>query len=152
VWGMGWLIAGLFGLILLGGLVVLARRRGGHRRGADDTLVTELLGPREVAAAPARPAEAEADRSPVPPAGEEAERSPVPPAGEEAERSPGPPAEEGADRSPVTQATKAVESSPSGPDAEGDWLESQLAWITEWSQQMHQQIESAGRPGPDRTE
>ena len=140
MWGMGWLIAGLFGLILLGGLVVLARRRGGHRRGADDTLVTELLGPREVAAAPARPAEAEA------------ERSPVPPAGEEAERSPGPPAEEGADRSPVTQATKAVESSPSGPDAEGDWLESQLAWITEWSQQMHQQIESAGRPGPDRTE
>ena len=128
MWGMGWLIAGLFGLILLGGLVVLARRRGGHRRGADDTLVTELLGPREVAAAPARPAEAEAERSPVPPA------------------------EEGADRSPVTQATKAVESSPSGPDAEGDWLESQLAWITEWSQQMHQQIESAGRPGPDRTE
>ena len=116
MWGMGWLIAGLFGLILLGGLVVLARRRGGHRRGADDTLVTELLGPREVAAAPAPPAEAEADRS------------------------------------PVTQATKAVESSPSGPDAEGDWLESQLAWITEWSQQMHQQIESAGRPGPDRTE
>ena len=128
MWGMGWLIAGLFGLILLGGLVVLARRRGGHRRGADDTLVTELLGPREVTAAPARPAEAEAERSPVPPAGEEA------------------------DRSPVTQATKAVESSPSGPDAEGDWLESQLAWITEWSQQMHQQIESAGRPGPDRTE
>ena len=140
MWGMAWLIAGLFGLILLGGLVVLARRRGGHRRGADDTLVTELLGPREVTAAPARPAEAEA------------ERSPVPPAGEEAERSPGPPAEEGADRSPVTQATKAVESSPSGPDAEGDWLESQLAWITEWSQQMHQQIESAGRPGTDRTE
>ena len=118
MWGMAWLIAGLFGLILLGGLVVLARRRGGHRRGADDTLVTELLGPREVAAAPA------------PPAGEEAERSPAP------------------------QATKAAESSPSpsSQDAEGDWLESQLAWITEWSQHMHQQIESAGRPGTDRTE
>jgi hypothetical protein len=115
---MVWLIVGLFGLILLGALVVLARRRGSHRRGADDTLVTELLGPRDVAAVPA------------PQTGEEAERSPVP------------------------QATKAGESSvpPSGQGAEGDWLETQLAWITSWSRQIHQQIESAGRPGTDRTE
>ncbi len=115
---MGWLVAGLFGLMLLGGLVVFARPRGGHHRGADDTLVTELLGPREVAAVSA------------PEAGGEAELSPVPHAGKAAESS----------------------LSPSGPAAEGDWLETQLAWITAWSQRMHQQIESAGRPRTDRNE
>jgi len=120
---MGSLIAGLFGLLVLVGLVVLARRRS-HRRGADDTLVTDLLGPPEAAGEPATQAGEEAVSSHVP---HKARPPSGPQAGEQAEPSP----------------------SVSGPADEGDWLESQLAWITAWSQRMHQQIESAGQPEPD---
>lgn len=127
---MGWLIVGLFGLMLLGGLVVFARRRGSHHRRVDDTLVTELLGPREAAAVPAPQAREAAERPPARQAGEAAERPPAPQAGEAAESS----------------------LPPSGLAPEGDWLEAQLAWITAWSQQIHQEIESAGLPGTDRTE
>ena len=151
---MRWVIVGLVALALLVSFVVLARRRGSHRRGADDTLVTDLLGPREMAAAPASPAGDEAERPPAPQARDEAERPPAPQTPDEADRPPAPQAEEEADRPPVPSGTRTVEpsSSPSGPAADGDWLEDQLAWIAEWSQQMHQQIESAGQARTDRAE
>ena len=148
---MGWLIGGLFGLVLLGGLVVLARRRGRHHRAADDTLVTDLLGPRDAAAVPAPQAPAVAEPSPAP---ADAEPRPAPPAEEDARRPPAAPAGEGTEGPRVPRARIAAEPSPppSGTAAEGDWLDSQLAWISEWSQRMHEQIESAEPPGTDHTE
>ena len=111
---MSWLIVGLLGLVLLACLVVFTGRVGGYRRPADDTLVTDLLGPPKVSAVPALRA------------GEKAEPPPAPQARQESE--------------------------PTPPAGAGDWLETQLAWIAAWSQQMHQEIESAGRPEPNRNE
>lgn len=82
---VGWLIAGLFGIVLLGGFLLLGglvllgavalltRRWGRHRQPADDTLIAELLGWPDVRAVPAPPARQVAESSPVPaaPAGEE---------------------------------------------------------------------------------
>src|SRR5262245_9782282 len=99
---MIWLICGL--LLALGGGLMMVTRWGDHRPAADDTLVTELLGP-----PPAwRP-------RPAPPVREDAAPPPVPAA------------------------------EPAGEDG---WLDTQLAWITAWSQGMREQIASAAaRPG-----
>lgn len=94
---MIWLICGLL-LALSGGLAVVTRWED-RRPVADDTLVTELLGP-----PPAwRP-------RPAPPVREDAAPPPVPVA------------------------------EPAGEDG---WLDTQLAWITAWSQGMREQIASA---------
>jgi hypothetical protein len=147
---MGWLIAGLLGLVLLAGLAVVIRRVGGSRRAADDTLVTDLLGPPEVPAGPAPPVGEEAELPPAPRAGEGDGPAPVPRAGEGDGPPPVPRAGEGDGPPPVPRARKEGGHGP--PDGAGDWLETQLAWITAWSQRMHQEIESAGRPDPDRNE
>jgi hypothetical protein len=98
---MVWLISGL--LLALGGGLALVTRWGDRRPVADDTLVTELLGP--PSARRLRPA---------PPVREDATHPPV----------------------PVAE-----------PAGEGGWLDTQLAWITAWSQRMHEQIASAAGPG-----
>jgi hypothetical protein len=110
---MVWLISGLL-LALCGGLAVVTRW-GGRRPAADDTLVTELLGP-----PPARP-------RPAPPAREDAAPPPARPR-------PAPPAREDA-APPLVSAAE--------PPGEGGWLDAQLAWMTAWSQRMHEQIASA---------
>jgi hypothetical protein len=47
----------------------------------------------------------------------------------------------------------AVPSAPAAPAAgEGDWLQTQLAWITNWSRYMQDQITSADPPDRDRDE
>lgn len=99
---MIWLICGL--LLALGGGLMMVTRWGDHRPAADDTLVTELLGPPSAW----RP-------RPAPPMREDAAPPPV----------------------PVPE--------PAGEDG---WLDTQLAWITAWSQEMREQIASAAaRPG-----
>jgi hypothetical protein len=144
---MGWLIATLLALVLLGGLVVYARRLGGYRRPADDTLITELLGPPDVPARPAARAGEEPEPSPAPRAQEKPGLPPASQAREEPasqarqEPAPQPPGE--AERPPAASAPQA---------GEGDWLETQLAWIAAWSRRIHHQIQSAGRSEPDREE
>jgi len=100
-------------LALLGGLAVFTRR-GRHRQPADETLIAELLGPSKPSAVRVLPA---------PQPREEAEPPPAPQPQEEAEPPPAPavpPAGEG-----------------------GGWLETQLALITAWSEQMEKQIASS---------
>ncbi len=120
---MGWLIAGLLCMMALVALAVFARGWGHSHPPADDTLVADLLGPRP-ARMPWAPQvrEARARPAPAPPPRETA---PPPP------EHPEPPPQ------------------PAGPPAQdGDWLETQLAWITAWSKRMHEDITSAGeRPG-----
>jgi hypothetical protein len=41
---------------------------------------------------------------------------------------------------------------PAPPAEEGDWLQDQLTWITDWSQRMQQQITSAEQAERDRDE
>ena len=108
---MIWLICGLL-LALSGGLAVVTRW-GDPRPVADDTLVTELLGP-PTARRP-RPARPVREDAASPPVREDAAPPPVPVA------------------------------EPAGEDG---WLDTQLAWITAWSQGMCEQIAAAaGGPG-----
>jgi hypothetical protein len=156
-----WLIAGLVGLVFLGGLVVFYRGRRRSRPSADDTLVTDLLGPPDPPAVPVPQAAGEGNPPPVPQAAGEGEPPPLPsarPAGE-GEPAPAPsarPAGEG-EPAPTPSARPAGEGepapTPSGPPAgEDNWLESQLAWINAWSQRINQQITSAEEPEPPRKE
>src|SRR5262244_4418417 len=169
-----WLIVGLLVLIVLVGLVVFIRRRH-FRPAADDTLVTDLLGPPDLPTipasrarwtgtrppaqqarrtgtpAPARQAREEGQSSPARQAREEGQSSPARQAREEGDRFPARQAREKSERTPAPPASGDGEvrpASPASPDAEDDWLETQLAWINTWSQRINQQITSAEQPGP----
>jgi len=131
-----WLIVGLLGLVLLVGLVVIIRGRGRFRHSADDTLVTDLLGPPDLPAVPAPQAQREGppapaahargeDRpSPAPRARKERSRppaprprkergpSPAPRARAESDPSPAPQARNEGSPSPATQARKEARTSP----------------------------------------
>ena len=200
---MGWFIAGLLGLVFLGGLVLFIRRRR-SRPSADDTLVTDLLGPPDQPAVPAplgqrrgAPAPAAKASPPAAKAPEESEpppaakapppaakapgesepppaaktrkkgvrrfavqargggvRSPAAKAAEDSEPSPAVKAAENSELSPAAQAREGVEAAPAppAPAEDGDWLETQLAWINAWSQRMNQQITSAEQPEPGSKE
>ena len=118
---MEWLITWLL-LALLGGMAVFTRR-GRRHQPADETLIAELLGPSQpptVRALPARQPPEE-DESPA------VRVLPAPQPHEEDEPSP------------------AVATLPAG---EGGWLETQLASITAWSEQMQKQI-AASQADPD---
>jgi hypothetical protein len=138
-----WLTAGLLGLVFLGGLVMFFRVRGRSRPSADDTLVTDLLGPADPPAVPAARAAEENDPPPAPEAAGEGEARPAPstpPAG----RGEPPPA-------PSTPAAGQGEPSPAPstpPTGEDNWLETQLAWINAWSQRINREITSAEEPEP----
>ena len=163
---MRWLIVGLLVLVVLVGLVVFIRRRH-FRPAADDTLVTDLLGPPDLPTIPAsrarwtgtRPPAQQARRTGTPAparqAREEGQSSPARQAREEGQSSPARQAREKSERSPAPPASGDGEvrpASPASPDAEDDWLETQLAWINTWSQRINQQITSAEQPGPHRKE
>jgi hypothetical protein len=69
----------------------------------------------------------------------------------ETEHSPAPQAQEESQRSPAPQSSEQGELLPASsapPAEEGDWLETQLAWINAWSQRMNQQIRSVEQPEP----
>jgi hypothetical protein len=144
---VGWLIAGLLGLVFLGGLVVFIRRRH-SRPSADDTLVTDLLGPPDQPTAATAQAPWEGVPLPAPRTREEA--SPAPQARAEGEPAPAPQARAEGEPAPAPQVWAEGEPSPipALPAGEGDWLETQLAWINAWSQRMNQQITSAEQPEP----
>jgi hypothetical protein len=188
---VSWVIAGLLGLVFLGGLLMFIRGRGRSRPSADDTLVTDLLGPPDLPAAPtapqeqrtrgpsparqarkesepssarqarkegepssARQARKEGEPSPARQARKEGEPSPARQAREESEPSPAGQAREESER-PTPQVSGEGELSPASsapPAEEGDWLETQLAWINAWSQRMNQQITSAEQPKPHSNE
>ena len=139
---MSWLIAGLVGLVFLGGLLLFIRGRGRSRPSADDTLVTDLLGPPDLPAVPPP----QLQRGGVP--------SPAAQAPGDGQPSPAAQAPEGVHPEPALQAPEEDELSPvpPAPPAEENWLESQLAWINAWSQRMNQQITSAEQPEPDSKE
>jgi len=113
------LIVGLLGLVLVVGLVMFIRGRRRPRPSADDTLVTDLLGPSDRSAIPAPQAQPEPKPAPAPPAQQDGEPAPAPSA---------------------------------LPAREDDWLETQLAWISAWSQRMNQQLTSAEQSEPDSKE
>ena len=160
------LIAGLFGLVFVGGLLMFIRGR--RRPSADDTLVTDLLGPPDGPApsTPGRPAPSTQAReegrqpspaarkrrrgtpSPAARAREEGQLSPAARAWEERQPSPAARAREEGQPSPAARAREEDEPSPAPRAGEGDWLEAQLAWINAWSQRMSQQITSTERPEP----
>lgn len=98
---MIWLICGL--LLALGGGLAVVTRWGDRRPVADDTLVTELLGPLSARRPQPAPPVREDDAPPFVPVAE-----------------------------------------PAGEDG---WLDTQLAWISAWSQQMREQI-AAAAAGP----
>jgi hypothetical protein len=155
---MGWVIAGLLVLLLVGGLIGFARVRERDRQPADDTLLAELLG-EDVPPPPPPPAPAPGDTVVLPPA-----RTPdgteilpvvsVPRAAEvpEAPAAARPPAPAGTpdQRAPDAPAEARAQPAPDAPDEDGDWLESQLSWIRNWSQRMQDQIGSSGAQEPDR--
>ena len=113
------LIVGLLGLVLVVGLVMFIRGRRRPRPSADDTLVTDLLGPSDRSAIPAPQAQQEPKPAPARPAQQDGEPAPAPSA---------------------------------LPAREDDWLETQLAWISAWSQRMNQQLTSAEQSEPDSKE
>jgi hypothetical protein len=126
---MVWLTAGLL-LAVFGGLVMVTRRAR-RRPAADETLVADLLG----LPAGQAPRDPPAERDARPPPGQAPRDRP---AEQDARPSPGqaprnPPAEQDTRPSPVTVAQ---------PAGEGDWLESQLAAITAWSDRMEEHITS----------
>ena len=124
---MSGLIGGLFGLVFLGGLLMFIRGRGRTRSSADDTLITDLLGP------PALGPRARAEGDPSP-AARAAEEGQPPPAARAREEDKPPPA------------------ASALPGGEDDWLETQLAWINAWSQRMNQRITPAEQPQPQGKE
>jgi hypothetical protein len=62
---VSWLIVGLLGLVFLGGLLLFIWGRGRSRPSADDTLVTDLLGPPDQPAVPSARARREEVPSPA---------------------------------------------------------------------------------------
>jgi hypothetical protein len=125
---MAWLIAGLFVLLLTGGLIGFARAREHDRehdrQPTDDTLVAELLG-EDVSHAP--------DDTDVLPAARPPEDTLVLPTPDE-------PAGPGSPASTAPAETGAPARAPGTAAEDGDWLESQLAWIRNWSQRMQEQL------------
>lgn len=123
---MGWLIAGLLLLLLIGGLAVSARAWGRGHEPTDDTLVAELLG--------------DSHPPPSPPPPPSWTQTAVLPAVRPQDRTTAPPDARPQDVRPPE---------PAAPADEGDWLESQLAWIKNWSEQMHDQFGSGAHADPD---
>jgi hypothetical protein len=174
---VSWLIYALLGLALLTGLAVITRGMGRLPQPDDDTLVTDLLGPpdrslgrTQQSRAPAGPPsvarvweEARASSSlrtrgatapavQAPPRRHSpAARGPSLPARAPEEAKPAPaPAAPAAPPTPATPPTPAAPATPAAAPAEdADWLQTQLAWITSWSQQIQDQITSADDPDPD---
>lgn len=149
---MGWLIGGLL-LVLAGGLAVFTRW---HRRRpvSDASLLAELLGT-PVRPPAARPEQGQAGvPAPRPPAGADpraaaesrsqltaASKSPLATGSTRrltAGSRPAPAAEGSAQ--PAAEAS-------AQPAAEASWLETQLAWISAWSERMHDEI-AGSAPGP----
>ena len=137
------LIVGLLGLVLVVGLVMFIRGRRRPRPSADDTLVTDLLGPSDRSAIPAPQAQQEPKPAPAPPAQQDGEPAPAPQAQPEPKPAPAPPAQRDGEPAPAPSAL---------PAREDDWLETQLAWISAWSQRMNQQLTSAEQSEPDSKE
>jgi hypothetical protein len=106
-----WLIVGPLGLVLLVGLVVIIRGRRRFRHSADDTLVTDLLGPPDLPAVPAPQAQGEGPPSPAAQARGEDRPSPAPRARKE--RSPSPTAHARAESDPSPAPRARNEGSPS---------------------------------------
>jgi outer membrane biosynthesis protein TonB len=149
------LIAGLLGLVLVGGLVMFIRGRKRPRPSADDTLVTDLLGPPDRPAIPAPHGQQETQPAPAPRAPQEAQPAPAPQAPQEAQPAPAPQAPQEAQPAPAPRAREEAKPAPapSAPPArEDDWLETQLAWISAWSRRMNQQLTSAEQSEPDSKE
>jgi hypothetical protein len=128
------LIFVLLGLLLLAALMVLARGLSSSRLPADDTLVTDLLGPPDLPAAPERRVWQEPGRR----AWQKAAPAPTPTAREVTVPAP-------SGQAPAAGGSRSV-ARPLPPPGDEEWLDSQLAWITAWSQQMQQQITSADQP------
>jgi hypothetical protein len=151
---VSWLIAGLVGLVFLGGLLLFIRGRGRYRPSADDTLVTDLLGPPDLPAVPPRQLQRGGAPSPAAQAPGDGQPSPAAQTPGDGQPSPAAQAPEGVHPEPALQAPEEDEPSPVplAPPAEENWLESQLAWINAWSQRMNQQITSAEQPEPDSKE
>jgi hypothetical protein len=140
---VSWLIVGLLGLVFLGGLLLFIWGRGRSRPSADDTLVTDLLGAADHPAVPAARARREGVPSPAAQGPGEGRLSPAPQGPGDGQPSAAGPASGEDQRSPA----------PTVPPAtEENWLETQLAWINAWSQQMNQQITSTEQPEPGRQE
>ena len=144
---MGWLIGGLL-LVLAGGLAVFTRW---HRRRpvSDDTLLAELLGPPGRQPPAALPERAPAG-TPAVPAPRPAGSGDPPPAAQSksqlaAERK----SQLAADSRPRPAAEGSAQ-----PASDGSWLETQLAWISAWSERMHDEIAGSapGLAGPPAAE
>ena len=103
------------------------RGRGRTRSSADDTLITDLLGPPALG----------------PRAREEGDPSPAARAAEDGQP---PPAARAREEDKTPPAASAL------PGGEDDWLETQLAWINAWSQRMNQRITPAEQPQPQGKE
>jgi hypothetical protein len=173
---MGWLIFGLLVLLLVGGLIGFMRVREHDRQPTDDTLVAELLGediphPPDGTAvlSAAHPPDGTAVLSAAHPPGdivhpaddiavlpaahppEDTEVLPVAPPPRAAEAPPIPNAPAGPDSPASTVPAQSGAQPPaSGGPEDGDWLESQLAWIRNWSQRMQDQLGSGTAQDPDR--
>ena len=102
---------------------------------ADDTLIAELLGPPSAGRVlPASPVREDAEPPPAP-----AAEPPPAPAGRAPARPGGrAPARPGG-RAPARPGGRAPPA-PAAEPTEGDWLQTQLAWISAWSVRMHGQI------------
>jgi hypothetical protein len=143
-----WLIVGLLGLVLLGGLVVIIRGRGRSRHSADDTLVTDLLGPPDLPTAPAPQARREGPPSRIPGAREEGRPSPAPRERKEDRPSPAPQARAKRGPSPVPQARAERGPSPA-PQARAERGPSPAPWVRkERSPSPAAQARKEGRPSP----
>jgi hypothetical protein len=160
---VSWLIVGLLGLVFLGGLLLFIWGRGRSRPSADDTLVTDLLGPpdqpaipaararREGAPAPAAQVRGEGRPPPAQQARAEGQLSPASRARAKDRPSPGPQAPRESQPSAAVQAPEEDQRSPvppAPPATEENWLETQLAWINAWSERMNQQITPTDPPEP----
>ena len=148
---MSGLIGGLFGLVFLGGLLMFIRGRGRTRSSADDTLITDLLGPpalgpRAREEGDPSPAARAAEKGQPPPAARAREEDKPPPAARAREEDKPPPAVRAREEDKPPPAASAL------PGGEDDWLETQLAWINAWSQRMNQQITPAEQPQPQGKE
>ena len=120
-------MVGLIGglLLALGGGLAMVIWWGGRRPVTDDTLVAELLGPPSARPPRAAPRVRE-DGAPL-----SARAAP-----------------------PVQEDAAPLPARAAEPPQAGDWLDTQLAWITAWAQQRREQIASAAAgpvTGGDRT-
>jgi len=166
---MGWFIAGVLVLLLIGGLIGFGRARERDRQPADDTLLAELLGedvtppppPPPLAAVrlddpgvplddpgvpPDDPGVPLDDTAVLPPAHtpDGTEIMPVLPPPQAAAVPSAPPAPRPAQARATPEPPESRETpdqpAPDTPAGDGDWLESQLAWIRNWSERMQDQI------------